>query len=300
MKFLRIPIIALLLVLAACQTDEANDRDDDTLLIYTSIYPLAYIMEEIAGDKADVQSIYPPGVDAHTYEPSSREITKMAQADALVYLGAGMESFAETTADALGQQEIDLIELGQDKSLFNTDGEHADHDLDPHVWLDPLRMIAMGDIILEELKTLSPDDATLFDKNFTHFKENMLALDQAYLDILTTKKEKDILVTHAAYGYWEERYDLDQIAISGLSSSDEPSQKELTKIASLAKEKGIEYLIFDQSSSNRIATIIQEHIGAEKLEVHNLEVLTDDNIANGDNYLSLMEANLEVLDQATK
>lgn len=309
MKCLRIPIIALLLLLTACQTDEAKDKDDDTLLIYTSIYPLAYIMEEIAGTEADVQSIYPPGVDAHTYEPSSREITKMANADALIYLGAGMESFAETAADALQQQDIELIELGKDKTLFaehehdgaeEEDHEHAHHDLDPHVWLDPLRMIEMGEQIVKELEKLSPDNASLYEENFARFKENMLALDQEFLDTLTAKDEKDILVAHAAYGYWEDRYGIQQIAISGLSSSDEPSQKELTKIATLAKEKDIEYVIFDQSTSNRIATIIQEHIGAEKLEVHNLEVLTETDIENGEDYLSLMKKNLNVLDKATK
>src|SRR5699024_4138472 len=151
--------IGLLLFLTACQTGESNQHYENKLLIYTSIYPIQYITEQIAGDKAIVESIYPPGVDAHTYEPSSREITKLANGDALYYLGAGMESFAETTANALASQDIAFIELGNHKSLFSssqTQDRHEQLDLDPHIWLDPLRMIEMGNIIKESLIELSP------------------------------------------------------------------------------------------------------------------------------------------------
>src|SRR5699024_4194202 len=108
------------------------------------------------------------------------------------------------------------------------------------------------------------------------------------------------LVTHADYGYWESAYDIEQIAISGISSSDEPSQKELTKIEEIAKEKDLQYVVFEKNNSNKVASIIQEDIGADKLEIHNLEVLSDEDIANNEEYLTLMKHNLEVLDQATE
>src|SRR5699024_10804190 len=224
-----------------------------------------------------------PGVDAHTYEPSSREITKLANRDALYCLGAGMESFAETTANASASQDISFIELGNHKSLFSssqTQDRHEQLDLDPHIWLDPLRMIEMGNIIKESLIELSPSEEALFEENFVIFEKNMHELDELFKETLSDKKKKEILVTHAAYGYWEEQYGIEQIAISGISSSDEPSQKELTSIAQTAKDKGIQYVIFETSTSNKVATIIQEYIGAEKLFIHNLEVLTEEDIKN--------------------
>src|SRR5699024_11730490 len=103
----------------------------------------------------------------------------------------------------------------------------------------------------------------------------------------------------AAYDYWELECGIEEIVRSGNSSSDETSQKELTKIAEIAKENDLQYVVFEKNNSNKVASIIQEDIGADKLEIHNLEVLSDEDIANNEDYLTLMKHNLEVLDQAT-
>jgi len=303
-----VAFILLIFILTACSSNNAKENDD-RLHIYTSIYPLQYIVGELAGDKAVTESVYPPGVDAHTYEPTSREITQLADGDAFVYIGAGMEGFAETMADALDNQDISFIEIGQQESLFQ-DNKHDDHDhedghehhgdLDPHIWLDPVRMIQVAELVTNELVELQPENKDVFLENLSTFTEKMTVLDEKFAATLEDNAHHEILVSHAAYGYWEQRYGIEQIPISGLSSSDEPSQKELASIAKLAKDKDIKYVIFEQAGSNRIATIIQEHIEAEPLYIHNLEVLTEEDIENDENYLSLMENNLKVLDKATK
>lgn len=297
--------LLLLFLLTACNSSNEN-TENEQLIIYTSIYPIQYVAEEITGDNATVKSIYPPGVDAHTYEPTSKEITELAKGNAFIYLGAGMESFAETAADALKSQDILFIEIGEHDHLFTEDEhKHDDHghdhgDHDPHIWLDPLRMIEIGEIVKDELVTLNPEKEGEYVENFKALKEDLTTLDEEFTEILETKENKQLLVSHAAYGYWEERYGIEQIPISGLSSSDEPSQKDLAEIARLAEKEELNYVIFEQTGSNRLASIIQEYIHADKLTIHNLEVLTEDNIAENENYLSLMKKNLEVLDQATK
>lgn len=303
MKQYKVLFLILLICLTACQPNNTDKKNGNKIQLYTSIYPLQYAAEQIAGDKAIVESIYPAGVDAHTYEPSSRDITKLANGDALLFLGAGMEGFAETIANALESQEIDLIELGEDKSIFNAshdekEDDHSHSDLDPHIWLDPLRMIEIGAKIKEELIRISPENESLFTDNFTDFKQKMLELDESFTETLHDKPNKKILVTHAAYGYWEERYGIEQIAISGISSSDEPSQKELANIANTAKENDLHYIIFETSTSNKVASIIQDYIGAEKLYIHNLEVRTETEIEQNEDYVTLMKKNLHVLNKA--
>lgn len=298
-------VVLLLSILTACNMSGSNGKDD-TLHIYTSIYPLQYIVKEIAGDQVIAKSIFPPGVDAHTYEPTSKEITTLANGDAFIYMGAGMEGFAETMATALENQDITFLEIGKQDTLFlqaTTQGKHDEHnhsDLDPHIWLDPVRMIQMAELITNELIDLQPEDKETFLENLSIFTGKMTALDEKFAATLEDNPHKQILVSHAAYGYWEQRYGIEQLPISGLSSSDEPSQKELASIAKLAQKTKLQHVIFEQIGSNRIATIIQEHIGAEALYIHNLEVLTEDDIKNNENYLSIMEKNLQVLDKATK
>ncbi|MEI3605525.1 zinc ABC transporter substrate-binding protein [Pseudogracilibacillus sp. SE30717A] len=301
----------ILFLLTACSTNKEN-ASNDQLVIYTSIYPLQYVTQVIAGEEATVKSIYPPGVDAHTFEPTTKEVTQIAKGDAFIFLGEGMEGFAESTSKALESQDVLLLEIGEHKELFieGTDDHHEAHgdddhghnheDLDPHIWLDPIRMIEVGKIIKDTLVELNPERETQFEENFTGLKENMIKLDEEYTAILQSKENKKVIVTHAAYGYWEEKYGIEQIPISGISSSDEPSQKELTKIAKLAEQNNLQYVIFEQTGSNKLATIIQEYINAKKLTIHNLETLTEEDIENHEDYITLMEGNLRVLDEATQ
>src|SRR5699024_3618915 len=103
------------------------------------------------------------GVDAHTYEPTTRQLTYIANSDLFIYIGAGMESFAERTEEALHLEKTNFLEIGKDETIFREneddhehehDGHH--HDLDPHIWFDPLRMIQMGEMIKDELIQLAP------------------------------------------------------------------------------------------------------------------------------------------------
>lgn len=294
------------------QTSEegTNATENNKLDVYTSLYPIQYVTERIGGDTVSVNTVYPPGADAHTYEPTSKEMIKIAKSDAFVYLGAGMESFAETAAESLASQDVKLIEIGEDKSLFLKDEhdgddeedneEHHHHgDYDPHIWLDPIRLIEVSNIVKEELISLNPDAKAVYEENFAALKEDLTSLDEAYKDVLDKKKNKRILVSHAAYGYWGDRYGIEQISVNGLSSSNEPSQKQLTNIINQTKEYDLKYILFEQNTSNRVSEIVQDEVGAETAVVHNLEVLTEEDIEDGEDYISLMEYNLDILDKVT-
>lgn len=161
-------------------------------------------------------------------------------------------------------------------------------------------MIEISRIIKDELIALNPDAEADYNANFEALEAELLALDKEFSELLATKENKYIMVPHAAYGYWEERYGVKQIAISGLSTSQEPSQKQLTEVISQAEEHNLDYILYEQNSPNRLSEVIQEQIGAEDLTIHNLSVLTDEDIKNKEDYISLMRYNLEILDQVTK
>lgn len=304
-------IVLFTSIIGACGND-ANDEKEQKDLIYTSIYPIQFLTEQIVGNEATVKSVIPPGVDAHSFELSSKEMTDIAKGEAFIFLGAGMESFAEATADALNSQDVTLLEIGKHEELFikdesddhdhghEDDEHHHDHgDLDPHIWLDPLRMIDIGKLITAELSDLHPDNQKQYEENMNNLEKELTALDEQFVNVLSKKEHKHVLVNHAAFGYWEDRYGLKQIAISGLSSSEEPSQKDLAKITKIAEEKQMNYVLYDQTGSNRVAKIVQEHLGAEERVLHNLEVLTDEDINHKDDYFSLMKHNLNILDEVT-
>ena len=302
---LTIQFILALVIFFGCEQSMENKQDDDKLRIYTTIYPIQYTVQRIGGESVSAHSVYPTGVDVHTYEPTTKEMTNIAKADAFIYLGAGMEGFADSVGLALESTPVKSVEIGLHDELFQTktshshyDHEHSHGDVDPHIWLDPTRLIEIASYVKNTLIDLQPNNKQTFTKNFDSLKKDLIQLDEEFQDVLSRKTDKTILVSHAAYGYWEERYGIEQLPINGLSSSEEPSQRDLTKIINKAESENMHYIIFEQNSSNRISEIIQHHIDAKALTIHNLAVLTDEDIEHHEDYISLMEKNLHVLDEA--
>lgn len=325
-----VSLLSLILLLAACgSSTSSNGSEDGTLTIYTSIYPLEDFTKKIGGDHVEVTTLIPPGTDSHTYEPTSKEILDIARADAFIYNGLGMESYAEKIHETLESEDVKMVEAaggvvavthehthGNEEHHGHRDEEHEheqehedEHeshgedghhhgDQDPHVWLDPHRAITLAASIKDVLIDLKPEAKDEFEKNYEELVNSLHELDEEFHQLVEGKTNPEMIVSHAAYGYWEESYGIKQIAIAGLSSSQEPSQGELTEIIQLAKEKDIKYVIFEQNVTPKVAEVIREEINAEPLYLHNLSTLTDEDIENKEDYFSLMKRNLETLDKA--
>jgi len=290
-------LLGISLFLIGCSSTPSEDNPKET--IYTTIYPLYFLLNELIGEEIDIYSVYPPGVDAHSYEPTTREVLDIASAKALFYLGAGMEGFAEKAQSALKNSDVKFFEIGKHEEIFlKAEDDHHHSDYDPHLWFDPLRMIQMAEILSEELSLLFPEHDDALSKNLESLSKDLQALDQLYEKEIAKAKNKYILVSHGAYEYWEERYGLIQIPISGLSSTDEPSQKDLAHLIELAREHKIEYVFFESHATNKTAEIIVNTLKAKKAYIHNLELLVDEDIKEKEDYFSLMEKNLTELMKA--
>ena len=279
---------------------------EEPLEIYTTIYPLEFIIETIGEDTVDVESIIPPGADAHSYEPTMQDMTKYAGADAFIYVGGTMETFSDSISNALSGQPVELIHLYTHEELFTPAHETHDHDhghdhgdFDPHIWISPTRMMAVAEIIKDELIALNPETREFYQDNYEILIEELEMLDQAFHDTLVDKNNGHIIVPHAAYGYWSE-YGITQIPLSGYSMSDEPSQRQLQDVVMTAAEHDIDFVLFEQNVESRIPEVIQNEIGAETRTIHNLEVRLQEEIDNEEDYFDIMYRNLEVLDEVTK
>jgi zinc transport system substrate-binding protein len=306
-------LLPLSFILSACANGEQAPKDKDQLTLYTTVFPLQYFAERIGGEFVDVETIYPPGADEHTFDPSQKDMMKLADADLFFYIGLGLEGFVENTKKTLKNENVTLVATADDLPLY-AEGEHHEdseehhddegnseeheHDVNPHVWLDPLYSKDMASVIKDELIKKMPKNKALFEENFQQLTTELEELNNEFEETISSAKHKSIIVTHAAFGYWEQRYGIEQISISGLSTSNEPSQRELEKIISLADHEGLHYILFEQNVQSKLAEIVQKEIGARALPIHNLAILTKKNISNKETYFSLMKQNLESLNTA--
>lgn len=295
-------LLLLISILSACGADQTNK--ESKLTVYTTVFPLTDFTQKIGGEDVLVKSVYPPGSDAHSFEPTPRDMTDIAGADAFIYTGVGVEGFVETAQKTLKNEKVVLFEAGTGIEFLHTedddhhDDEHNHGDIDPHIWLDPIYSIQIADNIKSALSEINPSDKDLYERNFKELKEQLEALNTDFTEVTNAAKQKEILVAHSAYGYWEVRYGIKQISITGYSPTNEPSQKELKNIIDVVKEHNLKYILFERNISSKIAETVQKETGTESLTLHNLESLTEQEIESNEDYFSLMRQNLETLKKA--
>src|SRR5699024_6881768 len=133
---------------------------------------------------------------------------------AFIYFGPTMEGFVASAAEALESEDVKLVSLEQYDELFaspqlesatSTLSGHGENDRNPHVWIDPLRMMAMTEIITEQLIELAPHREDFFKENKTNLIVRFQKLEDLFKQMAAEKEKKYMIVPHAAYGYWEER-----------------------------------------------------------------------------------------------
>lgn len=322
----------LALFMAACGNNsdriQSKQENKDGLTIYTTVYPLTYFTERIGGEHVNVASIYPTGANEHTFEPTQRDMMKLADADLFFYIGLGLEGFVDkasqtlsgenvemvATADELTDEELESGTIHEEEEHGDHEGEdHSDHvgedhnqpeegheghhhgDIDPHVWISPVLSQKISLSIKNALVEKDPEHEEVYTENYEKLIGELEQLDADFQTMAAEAENKTFFVSHAAFGYLAEPYGLEQVAIAGLNSQDEPSQKKLTEIVNLAQDKGIKYILFEQNVSSKTADVIRKEIGAESLVLHNLGVLTDEDLKNGETYFTLMKKNLETL-----
>ncbi|WP_028784897.1 metal ABC transporter solute-binding protein, Zn/Mn family [Thalassobacillus devorans] len=317
-KYLLFILLLTAVSLTACGDDDSSSgkKENQTLMLYTTVYPLMDFAEKIGGEYVKAETILPPGADSHTFEPDTKQMIEVAEADGFIYSSEEFESYAKKISEAVEAEDVKILEAAEgihldshvhqqdegehddkEEGQDSTDGhEHGDHD--PHVWLDPVLSIELAENIKDFLIDLKPQEKKTFEANFENLKKELQALDTAFHDELEVQPHNKIVVSHAGYGYWEQAYGLEQIAVSGVSPTEEPSQKQLEQIIETAKANDLNYVLFEQNVTPKIAEVVQKEINGEALRLHNLSVLTEEDIEEGEDYFSLMYQNLEVLKQA--
>lgn len=314
-------LFTIVALLAACGSEEQNSSED-TISVYTTVYPLQYFTERIGGEFVNVQSIYPAGANEHSFEPTQKDMMALADADMFFYIGQGLEGFVENAKKTLANEHVKLVATAnniseaqfhistghvhaEDEEEHDHDhegehGEHGHHEHDTHVWLSPVLSKELALAIKDELVATLPEQEAFFTKNYEALTKELDQLNADFEEMAASTAKKTFFVSHAAFGYIAGHYGFNQVPVAGLNSQSEPSQKQLAKIVDLAKAENIQYIFFEQNVSSNLTSVIQKEVGAEALTLHNLSVLTKDDIKNNETYFTLMQHNIEQLAKALK
>lgn len=166
------------------------------------------------------------------------------------------------------------------------------------MWLSPALAIQEVRNIEKGLSEAAPEHKDTFKANADAYVAKLEALDKEFAESLKDAKRKDFITQHAAFGYLAKQYGLTQVPIAGLSPDQEPSAAQMAEIVEFAKEHNVKTIFFETLVSSKVADTIASEIGAKSAVLNPIEGLTEEDLTNQLDYLSVMRQNLEALKTA--
>jgi zinc transport system substrate-binding protein len=287
--------------LAGC-SDSGGGDTSGRITVVTAFYPLEEIARNVGGDLVKVDDLTGPGQEPHGLELKASQRTAISRAAVVLYLGKGFQPQVQKAVEGAPStvRKLDLLDkvklLPVDPQLAGTqgevDGETLEGDVDPHVWLDPTRMIAMVEAITEALSSADAANATTYRKNADAYLTGLTGLDAEYRAGLKSCRSRVVVTSHRAFGYLANSYGLRQIPIAGISPEEEPDPKTLQAIAAEARKEGVTTIYLESIAPPQLAKTLANEIGAKSDLLDPIEGLTKDQRSKGQTYASIMRDNL--------
>lgn len=258
--------------------------------VVASFYPLYEFSSRVAGDRAEVTTLVPSGIEPHDWEPSLADVTRVRDADMLVINGAGFESWA----DSIGAQKI--VNTSEGIELEEHEGEEDGHGhgaADPHIWLDPMLAKQQVAAIRDALEQADPDNAEYYSKNAVSYVAELDSLDSFIRFELSSCERSEFIAFHDAFGHFAERYGLEQHAIHGLSPEGEVLPQRLEQVIGLARSLGISVIYSEDLVDARLAQVVAEEIsGGRVMVLSPIEGISRGERAAGIGYVEKMMENV--------
>ncbi|MGC4429795.1 zinc ABC transporter substrate-binding protein AdcA [Streptococcus suis] len=296
------------LLLAACGNSTAS-QEDGKLDIVTTFYPVYEFTKQVAGDEANVDLLVKAGTEVHGYEPSAKDIARIQEADAFVYENENMETWVHDVEKSLDTTKVNVISATEGMLLLpGGEEEHEGHDhseeghshaYDPHAWLSPERAITLVENIRDSLVAKYPEKKDAFETNAAAYIEKLDALDAKYSETLSAAKQKYFVTQHTAFAYLALDYGLKQVSITGVAADEDPTPSRLAELTEYINKYGIKYIYFEENASKSVAETLAKETGVQLEVLNPLESLTDEDMKNGKDYISVMEDNLTALEKTT-
>lgn len=302
----------VVVMLSACGNINKGENKDvsskNKLKIYTTVFAFQSFTEQIGGKYVDVESIYPPGADMHTFEPTQKKMVNIAKGDLFIYSNQEMDPVAKKIAGSINNKDLKLAlaaNFTHDDLVVNHEHEHEheghEHEEgseDPHVWLDPVLNKKMVKSIKDDLAKKDPQHKDYYENNYKQIVNDLDNINQRLTQVTEHPKRDTVVISHDSIGYLANRYGFKQEGVSGMNN-EEPSQRDLMDIVNNIKQTKQPYVLYEQNISSKVTDVIQKESNSTPLSFHNMATLSKEESKEGNiTYQSLMKRNIKSLDKA--
>jgi len=286
----------------AVPTGTAGAASGQRVIVVASIPVFASMVTAVGGELVEVSAVLPPGTDPHTYQPTPRDVAKLAEAALVVYNGGDLDPWMERQLEAVGSRArvVVLSEgleppagVAQEEEEAHRDetpaaGHDHEHGVNPHFWLDPDFAIVYVQRIAEGLAQVDPAHAETYRANAERYTAEIRAFDEwAKSQIATIPPERRKLVTfHDAFPYFAAHYGLELVGVVILSPGREPSPQEVAQLVERIRSEGVPAIFVEPQFNPKLAETIAQEAGVRVLELYS------DAAPAGLDYLGMMRQNV--------
>lgn len=278
-------ILLLVVLIILCTTGCTKDDMEGITIIVTN-YPNEYITDAIYGKHATIESIYPDGVNVEKYKISEKQKQEYAHSDLFIYNG-----LIEKERDLA----VELLEINKKLKIIDSayvlETEYSTEEL----WLDPSSLLMMAQNVrlgIEEYasSTVLKND---IDEKYEKLKVELSELDADYRTAVANSDKKSLLVANSSLKYLK-KFGFDIICIDN-----DATEKTLQKANNLLRQKQLSYIYnyTDDVNNDKVNQFLKVYPELKQVSLHKLNIITDKERANGDDYISLSNKNLEYLKQ---
>ena len=294
--------IAFLAVVAISVGCGGSQSDDEKLKVVTTVAPITSIVENIGGDRIQLEGVVPEGVNSHIFEPQPSLAKLMSDADVIIANGLFLEEPTIQLAEANKKDDTPILLLG-DRSItreqwqFDFSFPEEEGHPNPHLWPDPTLGLKYAELAQEQLASVDPDNADYYKENLEAFRARIDAMDAAIREsIATIPPENRKLVTyHDSWAYFALTYGMEVVGAVQPSDFAEPSAREMAELIDQVKELNIPAIF----GSEEFSSDVLETIAREGNTVY-VDELADDDLPGAPghpdhSYLGLMRQNLQII-----
>lgn len=301
--------LALLLCVPAC--GEAPEQGPDTgLSIVTTLFPAYDFAREIAGERASVTLLVPPGAEAHSFEPTAKDMIRIQECSLFFCNGGESEAWVE---ELVADQEIETLvmldcvdaleeEVREGMQEIHEDEEDGEEgpEYDEHVWTSPVNAKGICAALCQRLCELDPAGERYYRANLARYTAQLDELDAAFrLAVENGSRRTLIFADRFPVRYFVEEYGLNYYAaFPGCADDTEPSAKTVAFLIDKVREESIPAVFTIEFSNEKMADVICEDTGCRKLRFHSCHNVSAEDLESGVSYLMLMRENVTALKEA--
>ena len=300
-------IVLFLLTLILFSGCKDATPSNGKLNIVTTTTMITDLVNQIGGDKINVQGLMGSGVDPHLYKASEGDVTKLAQANLIFYGGLHLEGKLVDVFEKMERQKIKTIAVSDaldKKTLISSELFASNYD--PHIWFDVRNWELITTFVVQKLSEASPENKAIFEENGKKYLEELKNLDAEIKSIISTLPEdKRILVTaHDAFNYFGQAYGFKVVGLQGLSTATEAGVQDVQNLASFIIDKKVKAIFVESSVPRRTIEALQAAVNSKQHQVEIGGTLYSDALGNAGTvegtYIGMFQYNVKTIVNALK